>query len=133
MEHSVVYLGYYPNAFGNQQVGVLQHVAKDGRVRPADMPEVAGVVFGLVEDLDGHGGKIFFWVRAIYQDIDVLLSRAVVFDRDRHTDGKGLGPTPPKFGDRSAANLLSDMIHINHPVAQQLREIATRTGLTVSP
>ena len=131
-EHSVVYLGYFPRAFAAQRPGVLEHMAKDGTLRVADVPELDGVLFGCMEDLDPNGGKRFLAVRALYNDTDVPVGNAVAFDRERHTDGKGFGPRPPTFGDTSAENLLSDMVEINHAVAQQLREIATQAGLTLS-
>src|SRR2546428_13139342 len=106
MKHSIVYLGYFPRAFAGQRSGVLEHVSKDGAIRAPDVPKVDGVLFGCMEDLDPNGGKQFFCVRALYDDIDVPLSNAVVFDPARHTDGKGFGPRPPTFGDPFAENLL---------------------------
>ena len=127
MKHSIGYLGHFERDFQNLRPGPRHYVREDrtlGQVddRPQD---VDGVFFGYLE----CRGKTFVAVRAQYGDTDVILKAPVPLDPPRHTDGKGFGPNPSRFGDDSAAHLLADMITQNQDVAVALRRIADQLGL----
>ena len=127
MKHSIGYLGRFERSFQNLRPGTTEYVREDGTIgtvdeRPAD---VDGVFFGYME----RQGKTFVAVRAQSGDVDVILANPVPLDPQRHTDGKGFGPNPSRFGDEAASRLLADMIAANRHVEAALRQIVTRLGL----
>jgi len=127
MKHSIGYLGHYDRSFADLRPGIRDHLREDGSVGHVDErpPEVDGVFFGYME----RQGKTFVAVRAQYGELDVVVRHAVLLDRARHTDGKGFGPNPSRFGDDSASRLLADMIAANPDSAHELRQIVDRLGL----
>ena len=129
MKHSIGYLGHFDRDFKSLRPDPRHHIREDGSLghvdeRPRD---VDGVFFGYLE----CPGKTFVAVRAQYDDTDVILKAPVSLDPPRHTDGKGFGPNPSRFGDDSAGHLLSDMIAKNPDVAVSLRRIGDRLGLAL--
>lgn len=127
MRHSIGYLGWFDRSFPNLRAGVREYVREDGAVgKVDDRPEdVNGVFFGYME----RPGKTFVAVRAHYEEIDVVLATPVPLDSSRHTDGKGFGPIPSRFGDESASRLLADMIAANPQIEEALRQIRDRLRL----
>ena len=130
MRHSIGYLGHYDRSFEDLHPEPREYVREDGSLgrvneRPKD---VNGVFFGYME----CRGKTFVAVRAQYSNLDIILKKPVRLDPIRHTDGKGFGPNPSRFGDESAGRLLADMIAANPAIADQLRQIGSRLGLVLS-
>ena len=129
MKHSIGYLGHFERDFTNLCPGKSEYVREDGSLGKIDeRPEnVDGVFFGYLE----CKGREFVAVRARYGELDVFLKKPVPLIPTRHTDGKGFGPKPARFGDESAARLLADMIDANPSEAPQLKKIVERTELGV--
>src|SRR5947208_3208546 len=71
---------------------------------------VDGVFFTYMHRGKDRGDAIYVATGAQYLDFDIELDMRVVLVKARHTDGKGFCVKPSRFGDASAANLLSDMI-----------------------
>jgi len=127
MKHSIGYMGRFERSFASLRPGTREYFREDGTVgrvdeRPAD---VDGVFFGYME----RQGKTFVAVRAQHGEIDVIVKNPVVLDPARHTDGKGFGPNPSRFGDESATRLLADLIAANPDRERELRQIEDRLGL----
>lgn len=127
MKHSIGYLGHLDRDFTNLRSGNGHYVREDGSLgNVEERPEnVDGVFFGYLE----CKGREFVAVRAQYGEIEVLLKEPVPLIPMRHTDGKGFGPQPARFGDESAAHLLADMITSNPSEAPQLKKIVEKTGM----
>jgi len=129
MKHSIGYLGHFDRDVQNLHPGPRNYVREDGSLGQVDdrPQDVDGVFFGYLE----CRGKTFVAVRAQYGDADIILKTPVPLDPPRHTDGKGFGPNPSRFGDDSAAHLLADMITKNPDVAVTLQSIAAQLGLAL--
>ena len=130
MKHAIRYLGHHDSSFSDLRPESSRYRRKDGTCgsvipRPAS---VDGILFGYME----CQGKVFEAVRAEYGDQDVCLKKPVRLTRLRHTDGKGFGPNPSQFGDRSAKRLLDDMISSNPEQAGLLGAIAAKLGWSTS-
>ncbi len=110
MRHAIGYHGPFQENFPFLQVGVQSYRGRDGRERP--LPKwpagVDGVRFGFMQK-----GRQFVAVRASRGQVDVVLKNPVSLRRARHTDGKGVGPTPTTFGDEAALRLLDAMVTLN--------------------
>ena len=130
MRHSIGYLGHYDRDFQGLHPGKCDYVRADGTLGKVDeRPQnVDGAFFGYME----CQGKTFVAVRAQYAEVEVILKTPVPLDRQRHTDGKGFGPKPSRFGDESAGHLLADMIAINPSMATQLQRIVDRLRVATS-
>ena len=73
-------------------------------------------------------GKQFEAVRVQYGDKDVCLKNPVRLILQRHTDGKGFGPSPAHISDGAASSLLEDMIRANPDQEAALSEILRAIG-----
>jgi len=129
MKHAIGYLGHLDRDLQALRPNPRYYVRADGSLgqvdeRPSD---VDGVFFGYLE----CPGKTFAAVRAQYGDTDVILKTPIPLHPPRHTEGKGFGPNPSRFGDDSAGHLLADMIAQNPDAVIRLRHIAERLGLTL--
>jgi hypothetical protein len=122
MVHSIGYLGRFERSFEHLAPGTTEYLRVDGTIGKADErpANVDGVFFGYMQTDDD-----FVAVRAQYEDIDVVVTNPVRLVRRRHTDGKGFGPNPSRFGDKSASRLLADLIAAN-PQVPQFRAIVER-------
>lgn len=129
MKHSIGYLGHLDRNFQNLRPAPRHYVRDDGSLgEVADRPrDIDGIFFGYLE----CSSKTFVAVRAQYGDHDVILTTPVPLEPSRHTDGKGFGPNPSRFGDNSARHLLADMIAKNPEVAAELRCIGDQLGLVL--
>jgi hypothetical protein len=88
-------------------------------LEPSD--KVDGIVFGYMEK-SGKGldrEHRFFAVKVE----DIVLQEPVQLIPNSHTDGKGFGPNPSLFGDRSARRLLSDIMAANPEQKAALTQI----------
>lgn len=126
MKHSIGYLGRFERSFASLKPGVREYVREDGSLGKVDERprDVDGVFFGYME----CDGKRFVAVRAQYGEADVVVQNPVPLNPSRHTDGKGFGPNPSRFGDESAERLLIDLIAANPAQAQELKRVAERLG-----
>jgi hypothetical protein len=130
VKHSIGYLGQYDRNFQGLHSDPHEYVRENGRTGHVDLrpKDVTGIFFGYMECI----GKTFVAVRAQYSDMDIILETPIPLDPVRHTDGKGFGPNPARFGDESAARLLADMIAVNPSASEQLRQIGIRLGFAQS-
>jgi hypothetical protein len=106
MRHAIGYHSPFEENFASLRPGVHSYRRRDGVERPLPKwpARVDGVRFGFMQK-----GRQFVAVRASRGQLDVVLKTPVSLRRAKHTDGKGLGPTPTTFGDEAALRLLDDM------------------------
>ncbi|KYF55762.1 hypothetical protein BE04_20535 [Sorangium cellulosum] len=64
----------------------------------------------------------------LYGSYDVVVNTPVPIDEPRHSDGKSFGPRVTTCGDRSAKNLLADLIVKNPAQADDLLAVAEQVG-----
>jgi len=107
MNHTIIYHGRYTLNFERLRAyeGHLQDFTRlTERTLDSPSSKVDGIAFGYMQD-----GDRFLAVRVN----DVVLAKPIELDPRIHTDGKGFGPTPSQFGDKSAKKLLKDIIEAN--------------------
>jgi len=75
---------------------------------------VDGIAFGYMQD-----GDRFLAVRVK----DVVLSKPIELHPNIHSGGKGFGPKPSQFGNKSAKKLLKDIIEANAKQEAELTQI----------
>ena len=130
LRHAIGYLGRFERNFSRLKPGLRRYERADGSFRDVDeRPRNAdGVFFGYME----RTGKRFVAVRAQFGGADVVVTNPVSLRPSRHTDGKGFGPNPSRFGDDSAERLLIDLIAANPIAAAALKRIAEKLGWRTS-
>jgi hypothetical protein len=126
LRHAIGYLGRFERSFATLKPGVRRYVREDGSFGDVDeRPRDAdGVFFGYME----CDGKRFVAVRVQHGSDDLVVRNPVPLDPPRHTDGKGFGPNPSRFGDDSAERLLIDLIAANPAQASELKRVAEGLG-----
>jgi len=129
-DHMMEYLG----AYTRDNVASLQEQSRRGMIeifyiehkkwrRKVEIPhKVKGILFGCVQRDKKRSAEQFFAIRAKYGKYEVLVPTPLPMIFKRHTDGKGIF-APPRFGDRSAENLIDDLAKINPEERRKLKRI----------
>ena len=125
MLHAMRFEGGYERNFPKLRPDATEYEGEDGSTcRMAPWPEtVTGLRYGFME----QPGKRFVVVRVCYGDEEVLLHRPVRIDPDRHLGGKRFSAEPITLDDRSAGELLGDILDANRD--QQGELTALRDGI----
>lgn len=130
MEHTIIYMGNLARSFAALSETTTKYLDANGVEKPIDEPsdKADGLVFAYME----RRPKLFFAVRVCDPKAKetVVLREPVLLVTERHTDGKGFSPTPSRFGDESARNLLVDMIVSNPEYRDLFGAMIQRLGST---
>ncbi len=126
MQHAFQYLGWFERSFEKLRPDVHTYWRADGTSGPVDEPpeDLDGIYFGFMQATK----KRYFAVRVLYGSHDVVVTKPVVIDLPRHSDGKSFAPQTTKCGDKSAKNLLADLIAENPEQTDDLLIIADELG-----
>lgn len=125
MRHGFQYLGWFDRSFQKLRPGVTTYWRKDGSSGLVDdaPDDLDGIYFGFMQAADGY-----LAVRVLYDSYDVVVNDPVHIDEPRHSDGRSFGPQMTTCGDRSAKNLLVDLIAKNPGQADDLLSVADQLG-----
>ena len=130
-DHMMEYLGTYTR----DNIASLQEQSRRGMIeifyiehkkwrRKVELPHNAkGILFGCVQRGKKRSAEQFFVIRAKYGKDEVLVPTPLPLDFDKHIDGKKGIFSPPRFGDRSANNLIDDLAKINQQERRKLERI----------
>lgn len=129
MQHAIRFEGGYERNFPKLRPAATEYEGEDGSACP--MPpwpdDAAGLRYGYME----QPGKRFVVVRVAYGDEEVLLHRPVRLDPDRHLGGKRFSAQAIILADRSAGELLGDVLDANQDQQQALGSLRDHIRATM--
>lgn len=88
--------------------------------------DLDGIYFGFMQTSTGY-----LAVRVLYGSYDIVVNDPMPIEEPRHSDGKSFGPQMTACGDRSARNLLADLIARNSLQADDLLSVADQLGWVI--
>lgn len=110
MDHILRFVGRYENNYDSLAPNPEYFVSSTGKKAKVYPPPAGfgGVIFYIMEDMTGPRS-----IGLVVMVESVKLKTPVKIDKNKHADGKGIGPRGSLIGDDSAINLLHDAIDAN--------------------